>query len=85
MADEPSLFGEKKPFAGSAVWACTVYALVPLVGVVFLPFVLVLGIASLVRGDVSALRPMAMGLVILAVQLVFWWVLYAVPKWGVQV
>jgi hypothetical protein len=85
MADEPSLFGEKSPFAGSAVWACAVYSLVPFVGVVFLPFVLVLGVVSLLRGNRSALRPMAAGSVILAVQLVLWWLLYAVPRWGVQV
>ena len=86
---ETSLFGDKKPFAGSAVWACAVYSLVPLVGVVFLPFIFVFGVVAVVKGDgghqQSALRAMASGLVILVVQLVLWWLLYAVPKWGVQV
>ncbi len=81
-----SLFGEKKLFAGSAVWACAVYSLVPLVGIVFVPFIYLFGFIAVVKGDSgnrrTALRAMAAGLVILVVQLVLWWLLYAVPKWG---
>lgn len=83
-SDEVSLF-EKKPFASSAVWACAVYSLVPFVGVVFVPFIFVFGIVGLVRGESAALRAMAAGVLILTVQLVLWWLLYAVPQWGVQV
>ncbi|HEX6279605.1 MAG TPA: hypothetical protein VFZ49_06255 [Pyrinomonadaceae bacterium] len=80
------LFEEKKPFASSAVWACVVYSLVPLVGVVFFPFTLVFGIAAVLRGDAllrrSALVAMAAGAAILVVQLVLWWLLFMVPRWG---
>lgn len=86
---ETSLFGEKTPFAGSAVWACAVYSLVPLVGIVFVPFIYVVVVVAMVKGDAgnrqSAIGAMAAGLVILAVQFVLWWLLYAVPKWGMQV
>ena len=78
------LFEEEKPFASSAVWACVVYSLVPFVGVVFVPFVFIFGVVGLVRGE-STFRAMAAGLGILIVQLVLWWLLYAVPKWGLQV
>ena len=48
---DASLFGEKKPFASSAVWACVVYSLVPFVGVVFVPFVFVFGLIAVMGGD----------------------------------
>lgn len=84
MADA-SLFGEKKPFASSAVWACVVYSLVPFVGVIFVPFVFVFGVVAVVRGERPVFKAIAAGAVILIAQLVLWWLLYAVPKWGQQV
>ena len=78
------LFEEEKPFASSAVWACVVYSLVPFVGVVFVPFVFIFGVVGLVRGE-STFRAMVGGIGILIVQLVLWWLLYVVPKWGLQV
>ena len=81
-SNEVSLFDEKKPFASSAVWACTVYSLVPFVGIVFVPFVFVFGVLAMVRGE-DALRAMGAGVLILVVQLALWWLLYAVPKWSV--
>lgn len=80
------LFEEKKPFASSAVWACVVYSLVPLVGVVFFPLTIVFGIAAVLTRDAvrrrSALVAMAAGAAILSAQLVLWWLLFMVPKWG---
>ena len=86
---DASLFGEKKPFASSAVWACVVYSLVPFVGVVFVPFVFVFAMIAVMGGDRvrrrSALQAVAVGCVILIAQLVLWWLLYAAPKWSQQV
>jgi FtsH-binding integral membrane protein len=79
-----SLFEEKKPFASSAVWACVVYSLVPFVGVVFVPFVLVFGVVGLIRRE-QTWRAMGVGLFVLLVQVVLWWLLYVVPKLGVNV
>ena len=84
-SDDTSLFAQKKPFASSAVWACAVYSLVPFVGVVFVPFIFIFGVVGVVHGESSAFRAMAAGVGILIVQLVLWWLLYAVPKWGLQV
>ena len=81
-SDELSLFEEKRPFGSSAVWACVVYSLVPFVGVVFAPFVFVFGMAGVVRGDRSVFKALGVGLLILIVQLVLWWLLYSVPTWS---
>ena len=83
--DAVSLFEKKKPFASSAVWACVVYSLVPFVGVIFVPFVFVFGVVAVVRGERPVFKAIAAGVVILIAQLVLWWLLYAVPKWGQQV
>lgn len=87
-SDDSSPFGEKEPFASSAVWACAVYALVPFVGVVFVPFVFLFGLIAVVNGDGvlrrSALIAMAVGSAVLIGQLVLWWLLYAVPRWSQQ-
>jgi hypothetical protein len=68
--------------------AFVVYALVPYLGILFCPGALLLGFAGLLRsrrasagrGD-SALS-VALGLLILCVQLVLWWILYKVPEWS---
>jgi NADH:ubiquinone oxidoreductase subunit 6 (subunit J) len=83
-ADHVSLFDESKPFASSAVWACAVYSLLPFIGVVFVPFIFVFGVVGLVRGE-QTWRAMAAGVLILMIQLVLWWLMYVVPKWGLQV
>lgn len=75
------LFKQERPFASSAIWACVVYSLVPFVGIVFVPFVFVLGVVGLRRGE-STYRSMAAGVLVLMAQLVFWWLLYVVPKWN---
>lgn len=84
--DVVSLFEKKKPFASSAVWACVVYSLVPFVGIIFVPFVFVFGIIAALGGDGvqrrSVIQPMAAAVLILIVQLVLWWLLYAVPQWS---
>ena len=81
-SDELSLFEEKRPFGTSAVWACVVYSLVPFVGVVFAPLVFVFGIVGVVRSDRSVFKALGVGLLILMVQLVLWWLLFAVPTWS---
>ncbi|MEQ1762524.1 MAG: hypothetical protein ABL984_05180 [Pyrinomonadaceae bacterium] len=87
VAEDRNFLFEEKLFAGSAVWACAVYSLVPFVGVVFVPFIFVFGIGSLIAGASlhrqTAFRAMCAGVLIAAFQLVLWWLLYAAPKWNV--
>lgn len=84
--DASSLFETKKPFASSAVWACSVYSLVPFVGVVFVPFVFLFGLIAVVKSGGaqrrSAIVAMAIGSAVLIGQLVLWWLLFMVPHWS---
>ncbi|MEO5859363.1 MAG: hypothetical protein ABIR33_10485 [Pyrinomonadaceae bacterium] len=80
-----SLSEEKEPFASSAAWACAVYSLVPFLGVVFVPFIFVFGVAAVLRGDPLDRRALAAGVLILTAQLVLWWLLYVAPTWSAVV
>ena len=55
--------------------------------VVFVPFICLFGAIAVAKGygvdRESGLRAMAAGMVTLIVQVILWWLLYAVPKWGV--
>jgi hypothetical protein len=70
--------------------AFVTYALVPYLGILFCPGALLLGLAGLLRArrasDArrdSALA-LALGLLLLCVQLLLWWILYKVPEWSRQ-
>jgi H+/Cl- antiporter ClcA len=70
------------------------YSLVPYLGIVFCPGAVVLGTVGVVRsyrsqqtGDPSrgvCYVSTIVGLVVLAVQLLLWWVLYQAPRWANQ-
>ena len=84
-SDEVGLFEEKRPFASSAVWACVVYSLVPFVGIVFVPLIFVFGTVAALRADPLDRRALSAGVLILITQLVLWWLMYVVPRWGLQI
>lgn len=75
--------------------AFATYSLVPYLGIVFCPGAVVLGTVGIVRsyrsqvdGDSArgvCYASMIVGLVVLAVQLLLWWVLYQIPTWANQV
>ena len=78
--------------AAATAFAFVTYALVPYLGILFCPGALVCGGWGLVRAwraphapagaaRASALS-IALGLVVLCVQLVLWWILYKVPEWS---
>ena len=75
--------------------AFATYSLVPYLGIVFCPGAVVLGTVGVVRSFRS--QPIAgesargiyyaslvVGVVVLAVQLLLWWILYRVPQWASQ-
>lgn len=78
--------------AASMAFAFVTYALVPYLGILFCPGALVFGGVGLVRawraprGAREAVRSsalsIALGLLVLCVQLVLWWLLYKVPEWS---
>lgn len=67
-------------------WACTVYSLVPYLGILFVPFALALSGFGFSRAVSRDRRPFllsaAASLVILIVQLLLWWLLYLIPERG---
>jgi H+/Cl- antiporter ClcA len=76
--------------------AFATYSLVPYLGIVFCPGAVLLGAAGVVRSyrspqvrSESARRACyastIVGLVVLAVQLLLWWILYQAPAWANQI
>jgi len=75
--------------------AFATYSLVPYLGIVFCPGAVVLGTVGVVRSYRSQMTPAEssrgvcyastiVGLVVLAVQLLLWWMLYQAPRWANQ-
>jgi hypothetical protein len=84
-----------KDLAGIAK-AFATYSLVPYLGIVFCPGAVVLGTLGVVRSyraqpvtEESFRRvyytSTIIGVVVLAVQLLLWWLLYQVPTWATEV
>ena len=86
-----SLFHIRRPLTSSFAWACTVYSMVPYLGVLFVPFALVLGSFDYLkdrRGSEpgsgrTTIVPLALSVFLLAVQLMLWSLLYIIPKIGI--
>lgn len=82
------LFEEDRDLAADAAWACVVYSMVPYLGILFTPLAICLGAFRFVqteRAAGSARRRVALlstglGLLILAVQILLWWLLYLIPE-----
>ena len=72
--------------------AFATYSLVPYLGIIFCPGAVVLGTVGVVRsyrsGGASARGACyvstIVGLAVLGVQLLLWWILYQVPAWANQ-
>ena len=68
--------------------AFATYSLVPYLGIVFCPGAVLLGTVGIVRGDSargSCYVSLIAGVVVLAVQLLLWWILYQAPQWASQI
>jgi len=71
--------------------AFATYSLVPYLGIIFCPGAVLLGTVGVVRSYRSdqvsrgaCYVSLIVGLVVLAVQLLLWWILYQVPVWANQ-
>ena len=75
--------------------AFATYALVPYLGILFCPGAVLLGTVGVVRsyrphqiGQDSyrgtCYASMIVGLVVLGIQLLLWWILYQVPAWATE-
>lgn len=84
------LFEQNKNTISQTAWACLVYSLVPYLGILFIPFTFFIGgfgYLTAVRkphlgGRRLALTTIAFSLVVLAVQIFLWWLLYIIPELG---
>jgi hypothetical protein len=73
--------------------AFATYSLVPYLGIVFCPGAVVLGTVGVFRSyrsqpdsaRSSYYVSLIVGVVVLAVQLLLWWILYQVPRWTNQI
>ena len=84
--DRLTAIGETESLNPSMAWACTVYALVPYLGILFVPFAVFFGAIELFRSPQTSSRntivPLALTIPIVAGQLVLWWLLYLIPEIG---
>lgn len=91
IVESENLFEENKNTVSQTAWACVVYSMVPYLGILFIPFAFVIsgaGYAISFRRPQLGGRKLAtvcIGLtfVVLAVQLVLWWLLYIIPEIGI--
>jgi hypothetical protein len=76
--------------ASTTALAFVTYSLVPYLGILFCPGAIVMGGLGLLNwqrapqrgGRSAASASIILGLVILCVQLLLWWILYKVPEWA---
>ena len=83
-----NLFEEENNGAGNLAWAFVVYSMVPYLGILFSPgAVLMSGVGIFVAyrkpylgGQKMAIYSFILSLVILAIQILLWWLLYLIPE-----
>lgn len=86
--DGGRLFEENKNSISQTAWACTVYSMVPYLGILFVPFALVIAGVGYAAGRRApemggrrlALISVGVSLLVLAVQILLWWLLYIIPE-----
>jgi hypothetical protein len=82
---------EKSSLAATAR-AFATYSLVPYLGILFCPGAMVVGCVGLVKFSTASLperdsrrvcaSSLLAGVILLAIQLMLWWILYMVPIWA---
>ena len=86
-----TLFRPESNAISDTAWACTVYSMVPYLGILFVPVALAIGgfgyFASrkVSQGGIgrTSLTSVGVSLVLLVVQVIFWWLLYLIPEIGI--
>ena len=86
-----ALFERDRNTIADIARACTVYSMMPYLGILFIPLALVLGGFGYVAfrqrphigGERSSLICVGASLVLLAIQIVLWWLLYLIPELGI--
>ncbi len=84
------LFVEDKNFASSTASAFVVYSLVPYLGILFCPGAFLMGGIGIfvsyrkpfLGGGRTSIYSLALSIVIFAIQILLWWLLYIIPELG---
>jgi len=88
--ESENLFGENKNSASETAKACVVYSLVPYLGILFCPLALLSGGVGVfvayrkpfLGGRRTSFYSIALSVLIFAVQILLWWLLYIIPELG---
>ena len=88
-----NLFERNENTVSQMAWACFVYSFVPYIGILFVPFTFIIssfGYLSYLQnpqigGRKFALVSFFLSFIVLAVQILLWWLLYIVPELGRQI
>lgn len=82
------LFAVNRNTVSEMAWACFVYSLVPYLGIIFIPFTILIGTAGIgvflrrpaLGGGKLAGVSMGLSVVVFGVQVFLWWLLYIIPE-----
>ena len=85
-----NLFEEDKNSASSTAWAFVVYSLVPYLGILFCPGAMLMGGIGIyvsyrkpyLGGGRAGAYSIALSMIIFAIQILLWWLLYLIPELG---
>ncbi len=88
--ESETLFDMRENSAAEMAWACTVYAMVPYLGIIFTPFAVILGFVGSYksRGEKNrsgyrrSVQSVILSVILFFIHVFLWWLLYAVPKLG---
>ncbi len=84
-----SLFGNQgENPASQMAWACFVYSLVPYLGILFVPFTIIIGGIGYfsanrhpeIGGSRISYLSLGLSLPVFCIQIFFWWLLYIIPE-----
>jgi len=87
--DTPAdLFAVNRNSAAELAWACLVYSFVPYLGILFVPFTVMIGIAGfgvflrkpMLGGGRLSAASIGLSVVVFGIQVFLWWLLYIVPE-----
>lgn len=86
----PDLFRREENDVSQTAWACCVYSMVPYLGILFIPFTIILGFAGVavayrrphLGGRNLALASVGLSFGILFIQVFLWALLYLIPELG---
>lgn len=89
-SDALQAFEPRASLSSDTAWACTVYSMVPYLGVLFIPLALAFGGFGYFHAQRNNLQgqrrvsivSISVTMLLLVIQLLLWWLLYLIPELG---